>query len=183
MLHRKTWAVSLILVLLLALLSGCMMGGGQMAWPDREVTISVDEALAGQNAGMAGLMTGSVTWTESQFSSFLTVLMQQNTGPNFPIKEIHTLFEPDGKIYLRIALGEGVLLGGSVIEAVGAVMVQDMHIMLDLDEATANGMTISGPILDSVVAQINGALADPRLGTIVDITTDSGSITLGMGGM
>jgi hypothetical protein len=159
------------------------MGGSQMAWPDRAITISVDEALAAQDAGMAGLLVGSAEWTESQFSSFLTVLMQQNTGPNFPVKEVHTYFEPDGKIFLRIALGEGVLLGGSVIEAVGSIAIQDMHVMINLAEATANGMTISGPMLDAVSAQINGALADPRLGTIVNVTTDTGKVMISMGGM
>jgi len=36
--------------------------------PDREVEISVDEAMMAQEMGMAGMMMGSVEWTESQFS-------------------------------------------------------------------------------------------------------------------
>jgi hypothetical protein len=183
MLHRKTWALSLVLVLLMASLTGCMMGGSQMAWPDRELTINIDEALAAQDAGMMGMMSGSVEWTESQFSSFLTTLLQQNTGPNFPIKEIQTYFEPGGKIYARINLGEGVLLGGDTIDAVGSVNVVGGHVVVDLDEASANGFTVAGPVLDALSAQINAQLADPSMGTIVTVSTDTGKIMLGMGGM
>jgi hypothetical protein len=182
MLHRKTWALSLVLVLLMASLTGCMMGGSQTAWPDRELTINIDEALAAQDAGMAGMMSGSLELTESQFSSFLSTLLQQNTGPNFPITQIQTYFEPEGKIYARIQLGEGVLLGGDTIDAIGSVNVVDGHVVIDLDEASANGFTVSGPILDAISSQINAQLADPSMGTIVTVTTDTGTISLGMGG-
>jgi hypothetical protein len=182
MLHRKTWALSFVLVLLLASLAGCTTGASTAA-AACDATVSVDDALAAQDAGMAGLMTGSVQWTDAQMSSFLSVLLDQNTGPNFPIEQIATCFEPDGKILLRIDLGEGVLLGGNTIEAVGSVMTEGGQLQIDLDEASANGFAVSGPILDSISAQINATLADPSMGTIVDVSTDDGSIMLSMGGM
>lgn len=82
MLNRKTVKLALMLVLLVSSLSACAAGSAVNP-PSRDVTVSVDEALAAQNAGMAGMMGGKVDWTESQFSSFLTVLLQQNTGPIF----------------------------------------------------------------------------------------------------
>jgi hypothetical protein len=145
--------------------------------------VSVDEALAAQDVGMAGLMTGNVSWTNDQMSSFLTVLLQQNTGPNFPIQEIATCFEPGGTILARINLGEGVLLGANTIEAVGSINVQNGHLVVDLNEASANGFTVAGPILDAISSQINAALADPSMATIIDVSTSDGSINLGMGGM
>ena len=181
MLHRKTWALSLVLVLLVASLAGCAVGGSQAAWPDREVTISVDDALSAQDAGMAGLMAGNVEWTENQFSSFLTVLLQQNVGSNFPIQEIETYFEPEGQIFIRINLLDDVLLGSDTIEAVGSVTVADQHIAIDLDEASANGFTVSGPILDAITSQINAALADPSMGTAVDVSTGEGTLTVSVG--
>lgn len=183
MFQRKLWALLFVLVLLMASLSGCMMGGSQMAWPDREITISVDDALAAQDAGMAGLMTGSVELTEGQLSSFLTTLLRQNTGSNFPIQEIQVYVEPEGKIYLRIQLLSAVLLGSDTIDAVGSVNVDGGHVVVGLDEAAANGYSVSGPILQGLADQINAALADPAMGTIITVTTDTGTLMLGMGGM
>ena len=88
MLNRKTVALALVLVLLVSSLSACAAGSAVNP-PARDITISVDDALAAQNAGMAGLMAGKAEWTESQFSSFLTVLLQQNTGPNMQIGRAH----------------------------------------------------------------------------------------------
>jgi hypothetical protein len=182
MLHRKTWALSFVLVLLLASLAGCTAGGTTAA-ASCEATVSVDEALAAQDAGMAGLMSGNVEWTDAQMSSFLTVLLQQNTGPNFPITQIATCFQPDGLIQIRVDLGEGVLLGGNTIEAVGSIATEGGQLQIDLDEASANGFSVAGPILDSISSQINAQLASPSMGTIVDVTTGDGTITLSMGGM
>ena len=183
MLHRKTWALSLVLVLLAASLTGCMAGEGQVAWLDREQTINIDDALAAQNAGMAGMMTGKVELTEGQLSSFFTTLLQQNTGPNFPIKDIQVFLEPSGKIFLRIALGEGVLLGGDTIDAVGSISTEGGVVSIDLDEASANGFTVSGPVLDAINAQINAGIAQSGLKSVVNLTTDTGTLTLDMGGM
>ncbi len=110
MVNRRAWVFALVALLLVASLAGC--AAGDVAAPEKEVPISVDAALEGQNAGMAGLMSGAVTWTDSQFSSFLTELLRQNTGPNQPVDSITAWFAPGGEIHLRIALKDGVLLGG-----------------------------------------------------------------------
>jgi hypothetical protein len=182
MLHRKTWALSLVLVLLLVVLAGCGMGTSTAA-AACNAAVSIDEALAAQDAGMAGLMTGNVSWTNDQMSSFLTVLLQQNTGPNFPVREIVTCFEPGGKILARIDLGDGVLRGANTIEAVGSINVRGGNLVVDLDEASANGFTVDSAILDAISAQINAALADPTMATIINVVTGDGTISLGMGGM
>jgi hypothetical protein len=182
MLHRKTWALSIVLVLLVAGLTGCAAGESQVAWPDREVKINIDDALAAQNAGMAGMMAGKLELTEGQLSSFLTTLLQQNTGPNFPIKEVQVFIEPDGKLYLRIQLGEGVLLGSSTIDAIGSISTEGGVVTINLDEASANGYTISGPTLDAINSQINAAIAQSGLKSVVNLSTDTGKLTLSMGG-
>ena len=78
MLNQRNWAVLFVLVLLVSSLAACSAGPVMM--PDRDVEISVDEAMIAQDKGLAGLMMGSVDWTESEFSSLLPVLLEQNGG-------------------------------------------------------------------------------------------------------
>ncbi len=182
MLNRKTVKLALMLVLLVSSLSACAAGSAVNP-PSRDVTISVDEALAAQNAGMAGMMGGKVEMTESQFSSFLTVLLQQNTGPNMPIKSIKAWFEPDNKIFLRAELNDGVLKGGNTIDLAGTVMVQDHHLMVNLTDAAANGVSASGAPVDMVSTWINHFLADPNMGVAVDVATSQGTLTISLAKM
>ena len=182
MLNRKTVTLTLVLVLLVSSLSACAAGAG-MNPPSRDITISVDDALAAQNAGMSGLMAGKVEWTEGQFSSFLTTLALQNTGKATPIKSIKAWFDPDNKIFLRVELVDGVLLGGNTIDLAGTVAVQDHHLMVNLSDAAANGMSVSGAPVDMVSAWINHFLADPNFGVAVDVKTDTGKLMLGLAQM
>ena len=179
MLNRRIWFVAVVAVLLMSSLAGCAMG--DVAAPDREVPISIDAALEGQNAGLAGLMSGEVTWSEAQLSSFLTELLRQNTGPNQPVDAITVWLMPDNQVHIRVALKDGVLLGGSNIDLAGTVAVENGQIAVNVAEAGANGMMVSGPITALVNSYINGALAG--LGVAVDVATDDGSITVGMAGM
>ncbi len=179
MLNRRIWVVALVALLMMSSLAGCAMG--DVAAPDREVPISVDAALEGQAAGLQGLMSGSVTWSESQLSSFLTELLKQNTGPNQPVESIVVWLEPDNMLHARIALKDGVMLGGNSIDVMGKVMVQNSQVMVDITDAGANGMMISGPLMGLVSSYINGALSG--FGVAADVTTDEGSITIGMSGM
>lgn len=179
MLNRRIWVVALVALLLMSSLAGCAMG--DVAAPDREVPISVDAALEGQNAGLAGLMAGQVTWSEAQLSSFLTELLRANTGPNQPVDSITVWLEPENALHARIALKDGVLLGGNNIDVMGKVMVQDGKVMVDLTDAGANGMMVSGPLMGLVSSYINGALAG--FGVAADVATDEGSITISMAGM
>jgi len=181
MLHRKSVPLALVMVLLAVSLSGCMTGS-MTAFPDREVNVSVETALDAQNAGMVGVMGGQVEMTEEQFSSFLTVLLQQNTGPNNPIQSIKTWFEPDNKIYIRAELAEGVLLGGNTLDLVGTVGVQDNHVQVTIDEAAANGYSVSGAAVQPVNAWINYLLSDPNMGVAVNVETSEGMVMIGLGG-
>lgn len=179
MLNRRTWLVAFVAVLLVALLGGC--AAGDVPAPAREVPISIDAALEGQNAGVGGLMSGSVTWTESQFSSFLTELLKQNTGPNQPVDSIVAWFDPDNKVHLRMALKDGVLLGGNNLDVAGTVGVKDGHVVLNVAEAGANGMMISGPLMDYLSSYINAVLADPSMGVAANVATGDGTITVSLG--
>lgn len=179
MLIRRTWVVALVAMLLMASLAGC--AAGDVAAPDREVPISIDAALEGQNAGLAGLMGGSVTWTESQFSSFLTELLRQNTGPNQPVDSITAWFSPGNEVHLRIALKDGVLLGGNNIDVTGMVGVQDGKVVINVTEAGANGAMISGPLMDFVSAYINNTLANPSFGVAANVETGDGTIAVSLG--
>lgn len=179
---RKFWAVLVVAALLMSVLGGCAVGS-QMAWPDRELAIDLDTALMAQDTGMAALMMGKVDWTESEFSSFLTYLLRQNTGEMFPVDTIQTWFEPDNKVYIRINLKDGVMLGGNSIDLVGAISVQDNHLSIALDEAGANGVSAGGLLLQPISDQINAVLAGPQFGVAVDVTTDTGMLSVGLAGM
>lgn len=179
---RKFWAVLVVAVLLMSVLGGCSMGS-QMAWPDRELTVDLDTALMAQDTGMAALMVGQVEWTESEFSSFLTYLLRQNTGENFPVDTVQTWFEAGNAVFIRINLKDGVMLGGNSIDLAGSVGVQDNHLMVTLDEVGANGMSAGGLLLQPIADQINGVLAGPQFGVAVDVSTDTGMLTVGLAGM
>lgn len=179
MFNRRTWIVALVALLLMASLGGCAMG--DVAAPDREVPISIDAALEGQNAGLAGLMAGSVTWTEGQFSSFLTELLRQNTGPNQPVDAITAWFDPGNMVHLRVALKEGVLLGGNNIDLSGTVSVVDGKVQVNLTDAGANGMMISGPMMQFVSDYINSFLANPAYGVAASVETGDGTLTVSLG--
>jgi hypothetical protein len=128
-------------------------------------------------------MSGSVTWTESQFSSFLTELLRQNTGPNQPVEAITAWFEPDNQVHLRVALKDGVLLGGNNIDLTGTVGVENNQVKLNLSEAGANGMMVSGAWMQFISDYINSYLASPSFGVAADVETNDGSITISLGGM
>lgn len=179
MLNRRIWVVALVALLLMSSLAGCAMG--DVPAPAREVPISIDAALEGQNLGLQGLMQGKVTWSEAQLSSFLTELLRQNTGPNQPVDSVVVWLMPDNEIHARIALKDGVLLGGNNIDLAGKVMVQDGKVMIDVAEAGANGMMVSGPLMGLVSSYINGALSG--VGVAADVSTDDGNITISMAGM
>ena len=173
MLNRRYLVVSVVLVLLVAVLAGC--GAGAAMLPDREVTVSIDEALAAQDAAMAGLLTGQAEWTESQFSSLVTELIKQNLGAGAPVQEVKAWFTPEG-IVVAAALADG-----SQVVLAGDVMVENNRVKLDLKEAAAMGMVAAGPVLDMVEGAINRALDAPELGVAVAVDTGDGTLSLGLG--
>lgn len=167
-----------LVVLLMFVLSGCVASTAQ--WPDRAVDVNIDSAMAGQEAGMAGLMMGAATMDESQFSSFLTYLLKQNSGPNMPIESISAWFEPDNQIFLEVD-APGVINGADSVRLAGTIDVVNNAVQLDLTNVGIGPVLVEGPLVDYVESVINNALADPQLGVAVNVATDTGSITLGMG--
>ena len=174
MLNQRNWAVLFVFVLLVSSLAACSAGPVMM--PDRDVEISVDEAMIAQDKGMAGLMMGSVEWTESEFSSLLTVLLEQNGGDANPVEAVVAMFE-DGKIYLDAHLADDAM--GS-IALVGSVSVENNQVMVDLEAAGIGDMSVGGAILGPISAHINQALSDPSLGVAVDVEVGDGVIMVSM---
>ncbi|MCE7986105.1 MAG: hypothetical protein DYG89_33425 [Caldilinea sp. CFX5] len=179
--NRKMWALSLVLVLVLASLSAC--AAGEATANQCEPEISTELALEAQNAGMAGLAAGSVTWNESHLSSFLTVLLQQNTGSNFPVDAIHACVEPGGNIALHVQLKDDVLLGSDALSVAGTIGVTDGAVTVDLTEISGNGFVGSSALLAPINAQVNAALAGAVAGLPVSVETTDDSLTISMGGM
>lgn len=176
---RRLGLVLVALLIVLSSLAGCV-AAGDMAWPDREITTDVDTAMAAQEMGMAGLMTGSVTWTEAEFSSFVTYLTKQNTGGALPIDQIKFWFEPDNKVFIELTPTAGGMLTAPVRVA-GTLKVVDKMVQVDVSEAAVGGAAVMGPLLQVVNGAVNRALGDPSLGVAVNVTTDTGSITIGLG--
>jgi hypothetical protein len=180
MLNRRNWAVSLLALLLVASLAACT--AAPVAVPDRDIEVSVDTALAAQ-AKLTDLMMGQVEWTEAEFSSLLSVLLEQNSGENNPVDAVRVWFEPDNKIVIQVALVEGVLPAGNTLDLAGTVGVEANHVVVDLESAGVGNMSVGGDMLAPLSAQINNALADPSMGVAVDVTTSEGMISVGLGGM
>lgn len=179
--NRKMWALSLVLVLVMASLSACAAGEASANMCEPE--ISTELALEAQNAGMAGMAAGSVTWNESHLSSFLTVLLQQNTGSNFPVEAIHACLEEGGNIALHVQLTDDVLLGSDMLSLAGTIGVADGAVSVDLTEASANGFVVSSAVLAPINAQVNAALAGAVAGLPVSVETTADDLTISLGGM
>lgn len=175
---RRLGLVVVALLIVMASLAGCVAGSA-VAVPDREVTVDLDTALAAQDMGMAGLMGGSVTWTESEFSSFVTYLLKQNVGAAVPLDSVKVWFEAGNAVVIEAVPSAGAPLAGPV-RLSGMIGVENNMVMVDVAEASIGDIAVSGPLLDVVSGAINRALGDPSLGVAVDVATDSGSITLGL---
>lgn len=181
MLSRRNWVVALVSLLLVASLAACTAG---IAVPDRDIAVDVNTALEAQNK-VANLMTaGEVQWSETEFSSLLSVLLDQNSGENNPIDSVKVWFEPGNKVIAQVSMIDGVLpptLGGNTLNLSGVVGVEGGAVTVNLDGASAGGMGISSAFLGPVNSQINAALAGLGLGVPVTVATDSGSVTVKLG--
>jgi hypothetical protein len=179
MLNRRNWVVSIIALLLVASVAACT--AAPVAVPDRPITVDVDTALAAQNKAM-GLMSGNVDWTESEFSSLLSVLLQQNGGENNPVDGVKVWFEPDNNVVIQVDLKDGVIPNVDTLDLAGTVGITDNHVTVDLTSVGAGNMSVTGAALAPISAQINAALADPSLGVAANVSTDTGTISVGLGG-
>lgn len=128
-----------------------------MAAPD--VDINMDDAVAGQNAVMSGLGSGSVSLTDGQASSLITELMKANGLNKLEISGM----EADENGGLHISLGtpimgvDSVMVSGSATSSGGVVS-------LDLSGAQAGNMGVAPGMLDLIEAQVNAQLGGMAMG-------------------
>ena len=176
--QRKFMIVGVIL-LLVGALAGCTATAVQV--PQRAITTSVNDAIAAQQAGMSALASGKVEWTENQFSSLLTEGLKQNTGKNMPISAIHTWFEPNNEIYLRVLLKQDVLKQGDTLDLKGSVEVKEHHVVVNFQQAGVGNMSVNEPILAMVNSQIDKTLAGANLGVAATVKTESGKLMVQIG--
>lgn len=177
MISRKSILTVVVTLLLAIALTGCAMS--ESAMPDRAVNISMDEAQAGQNAALAGALLGQATLTESQASSLLTELLKANTnGGTITIDSVETMFEGD-QVFISLNLADPIA-GIESIGVAGQVMMDGSTLMVNLSEASANGMAVNGDVMGGISGRVNDALDDLQFGQAVDIAPQNGSITVGL---
>lgn len=157
--HRSLLVIG-VMTLFLMVLSACAPGSPTMA--EHDVEISIDDALAGQDAVLAGAMAGNVSLSESEASSLLTELLRQNQLNKIEIADISASMDGDMNMITvdlasPIAGVDSVSVGGMIMSSGGVVSV-------DLDQAQAGGMGVDPALLDLISAQINGALAGMPMG-------------------
>lgn len=171
--------VSVATMLVMLGLVGCVAQSTMV--PERDVEVSMEQALAAQNK-LGDLMMGNVEWTESEFSSLLSVLLEQNAGENNPIEGVVVWFEPDNQIAIRVQLVDGLVPGVSTVDVAGTIAVEGNHVVVDVDQAGAGNLSVSESMLPAISEQINAALADPQFGVAAGVETGEGviSVTLGM---
>lgn len=175
MITRKI--VGLLLSLLaVSILSGCMMGERMMLEYAHDVEISDEMAMEAQTALMMGLSEGSVTLSDSHMSSLLTWGVQQDGDES--ISSITTTFDEDN-MYISVELSEASD-GIDRLGLVGNVMVENHIVMVDIKEVSAGPFFVGGPLMSFISDRINAALNDPALGTVVDVSTGEGTITISM---
>jgi hypothetical protein len=152
----------IVVALLFAVaLSACSVGSPMLA--DHEVDISMDEAIAGQDAVMNGVATGDIALSESEASSLLTELLKQNDLDSVEISAITANVDADGVNTLAIDLASPV--GGiDSLGVSGSLVSEGGVLMLDLDQAWAGGMGVDSSILDLISAQVNASLAGMPMG-------------------
>lgn len=156
MITRKSLLVLVATLLFAVGLSACMPGEPMAAEPD--VDISIDEAIAGQNAVMASIVSGELSITESQASSLITELMKQNMVNSVEISGISADMM-DGKNTISVDFASPV---GGIVDSLGvsgAAMVEGGILSVDLSSANAGPFVVGEDVLGPVSDQINAALA------------------------
>ncbi|HXF61479.1 MAG TPA: hypothetical protein VNK95_07675 [Caldilineaceae bacterium] len=181
MLNRRNWVVLFVSLLMVASLAACMATPVEV--PDRPIEVSVDTALAAQGK-LGNLMMGGVEWTEEEFSSLLSVLLEQNSGENNPVEAINVWFEPNNQVVAQVDLKPGVLPAavGDTLVLAGTIGVENNHVVVNLQQAGAGNLSVSGAMLAPINQQINAALSDPSMGVAADVSTDTGTINVTLGG-
>lgn len=160
MANRRSLLVIGVMALFVAVLSACAPGSPTMA--DHEVEISIDEALAGQDAVMTGLPAGSVSLSESQASSLLTELLKQNQLNKVEIADISA--EMDGDVN-TISVNLASPVGGiDSLGVAGTLSSADGVVSVELSQAWAGAMGVDPALLGLISAQINASLAGMPMG-------------------
>lgn len=178
---RRTRSLQLIVLsLLLTVLSACAVQ--PVETPNRTVEISMDAALVAQDAMLNAMATGQVTLTESEFSSFLTKVIETNNGPNQPIDSLVVWIEPD-KLHLRVTVKEGVFLEGvgNTLDLVGNLIIVDSQLQVELEQVASGFLVASGPILQLIAAQINASLAQQLPPLPLNVVQEMGTLTINLG--
>lgn len=178
MLIQTKWVAGLIAVVVAVSMTACV--AQPTTAPNRSVEISMDQALTAQNK-LGDLMMGSVEWSESEFSSLLSVLLEQNAGENSPVGDVTVWFEPDNQVFIRVGLQEGLIPGVSTLDVSGTIGVENNHVVVDVAQVGTGGASVSGDMLPAISDQINEALADPQLGVAADVETEEGLIRISLG--
>jgi hypothetical protein len=179
MISRKSLLVVVVTLLFAVGLSACTGGTPMMA--DHDVDISIDEAMAGQDALMSGAMAGDISLTESQASSFITELMMQNGVNKLDIAGISAGMDGDMNT-VTINLGTPIA-GIDSLGFSGHMMSAGGIVSVDLDSAWAGGMGVDGSLLDMVSSQLNASLAGMPLGLPdgpVGVTSEQAEMISGM---
>ncbi len=179
MTNRRSLLVIGVMAIFMAVLSACAPGSPMMT--EHDVEISIDEALAGQDAVMAGVMAGSVSLSESQASSLLTELLKQNQLNKVEIADISAAMDGDvNTITINLASPVG---GIDSLGVAGTIMSSGGVMSVDLDQAWAGGMGVDPVLLDMVGAQLNASLADMPMGMpdgVLGISGDQAAMVSGM---
>jgi hypothetical protein len=157
---KKSLFIAVSVIFAVAL-SACSMGEPMLG--DHDVEISMEDAIAGQDAVMMGAATGDIVLSESEASSLLTELLKQNQLNSVEISAITADVDDAGVNTLAIDLASPV--GGIYSLGVSGSLVSEGGVlMVDLDQAWAGGMGVDPAVLDMVSAQINASLAGVPMG-------------------
>ncbi len=178
MLNRRNWVVSLIAMLLVVSLTACT--ASTVSVPNRPIEVDVNTAYEAQNKLAELLMLGSVEWSESEFSSLVSVLLDQNSGDENPVTGVHVWFEPNNQVVIRVALVPGLTPLGDSVNLAGTISADAGKLAVNVSALGIGGLSVSGDVLSLVSTQINAALAGIDIGLPISVSTDTGKITVSL---
>ena len=183
--QNRRWLIGAVALLLLVTTSACsigsLIGGSGVKLPDRKVPVSSEAAAAAKNAIISGAAKGQIRLTESQFTSYVTELIAENTGKENVLANVTVWFDP-GKVYLKATIsGDQVPVTG-VVAMAGTGTIKDGRLQIKIEQASINNIGVPGSVLDVVNSQLNDILTNSDFADVPakSVTIKSKEIVIGL---
>ncbi|MBX3053453.1 MAG: hypothetical protein KF753_18400 [Caldilineaceae bacterium] len=151
----------LFIALLVFVMAGCSaLGFGSksgVSTPERTVAVSAESATEAQRLIAEARTSNQLRLTEAQFTSLLAEQLAAG-GADSPVENLTVWFEP-GEVVMRGQMKEGVLPVSGELILSGELAANDGELEIAVKEAKMAGVKVPGPLIGTLNATLNAALA------------------------